>query len=194
MNHIKKIIAGTMSAFLLFGVVGCSNSSTPEPSGDKETVTDKSSQEVLQEIWDTDKDSNKPTIIGGMGVDTIEDGVQALEISDTEGILNTYAIPKDVSEAALNGAGIMNAMMANNFTASVLQMGKTDDVKNSADAVVKGLKENHWLCGMPEEYIVATSGNYIITAFGLTDTLKPFMDAAKEVLPDLEIVEQAPVE
>lgn len=193
MNHFKKIIAGAMSAFLIFGAAGCSSSTTPD-TGDKENTTDKSSQVVLQEIWDKDTDENKPTIIGGMGEDTIEDGVEALEISDGEGILNSYAIPKDVSAAALNGAGIMNAMMANNFTASVLQMDTTADVKVDADAVIKGLKENHWMCGIPEEYAVATSGNYIITVFGLSDTLKPFLDAAKEVLPDLEIVAQAPVE
>ena len=192
MNHFKKIIAGTMSAFLLFGAAACSTS-TPDTK-DQENTAEKSSQEVLQDIWDKDTDENKPTILGGMGEDTIEDGVQALEISDGEGILNTYVIPKGVSAAALNGAGIMNAMMANYFTASVLQMDKTDDVKASADAIVKGLKENHWLCGTPEEFVVATSGNYIITAFGLSDTLKPFMDAAKDVLPGVEIVEQAPVE
>lgn len=194
MNQLKKVLAAAMSAFLVFGAAGCSSSADNNTGNETKPAETRSSEAVLEEIWQKDDDANKPAIFGGLGEDTVEGEAQAFQISDTEMIQNSYVIPQDVAKEALNGAGIMNAMMANNFTASVLQMSDTVDMTKAAQDIIKGIKENHWMCGFPEEYAVAVSGQYVITAFGLSETLNPFMDAAKAVLPNLDVIEQAPLE
>ena len=83
-------------------------------------------------------------------------------------------------------------MMLNNFTCGAFHV--TGDADAFASAMVDAVKNNQWMCGMPETMLVAVvGGEYVVMAFGINDAMNPFIAKLGEAYPDAVIVSNEPV-
>ena len=74
-------------------------------------------------------------------------------------------------------------MNANTFTAGAFRLRDAKDSEAVAEAVKTGLSGRQWLCGFPEEYLIASVDNYLVSVFGtaeLVETFKTQLDSAYE--------------
>ena len=66
-------------------------------------------------------------------------------------------------------------MMANNFTSGAVHMVDGVDAKAFCATMKDTLLETQWICGTPEEMLIATvAGNYVVIAFGAADLVATF--------------------
>jgi len=89
----------------------------------------------------------------------------------------------------------MHGMSANTFTAGVFHLKADADKDAFIASVTESVKNNHWMCGSPEKFVVITVGDYIITAFGhagvtefSANTVPPFVDYVKANYPTATVV------
>ncbi|MBR2156098.1 MAG: hypothetical protein IJ941_04095 [Clostridia bacterium] len=68
----------------------------------------------------------------------------------------------------------MHMMNANTFTSGAYHAASADDVSAIVDEIVNNIGGRQWMCGFPEELLVMTVGDYVISAFGAKDLLDVF--------------------
>jgi hypothetical protein len=90
-----------------------------------------------------------------------------------------------------DAATIMHGMLANNFTGAAYKV--TADAQKFADDFKAGLATTHWMCGIPEKYIVVQSGDYVMTVYGNGQLVDAFKTKALEVLTDSTILAEGNV-
>lgn len=188
----------SMAAVGMMILPGCasSNETKPEDTEQTETVTTSFANptELLQAAWDKDDSADKPSIMGGMGEAYKEEEPYEVSLDDTDVVSSTFVIPVSVLEQTRSASSMMNAMMANHFSAICLEMKDGTDMQEAVDEISRQILSNHWLCGMPEVYSVVAKDHYIISCFGLSDTVNPFVDALKAELGSFDISVNGPIE
>lgn len=184
------LLAGT------FTFSACSNTSSA-PSNDttaSETITFTNAQELMEACWEADTSAEKPKIIGGMGDEYKEGSPWTVSLSDTSTVSATFVVPVAVLDESESASSMMNAMMANHFTAICLQLKDGADAQSAAKDISAQILSNHWLCGTPEEYKIITKGQFVISCFGLSDSVNPFMDAVAKELGVTAVDYSGPIE
>lgn len=192
MNKLSKVLLVFCTIFGTVELSACSNTQPSDSSSAAKTFAN--AQEVMEACWKGDDSTDKPPVMGGYGEDYVEDKPAALNLEDAANVAATYSMPVEVLEEAQDASGMMHAMMANHFTAICIQLKEGSDVKAAADKINEYLKNNHWLCGQPEEYQILTAGSYIITCIGLKDTVDPFMESALAILDNASIAYSQTIE
>lgn len=168
-------------------LAGCSNGSSAAANKGDDLSRFESAESLLLEIWNKEETEAKPSIIGGLSDEISEDAPQAIEISDPETVAGMLNVPPALVEQSKDGACMMNAMMANAFTVSAWQLKSDANTAALTSEAEAAIRDTHWMCTFPEEYQIATSGRFMIIAYGYTDQITPFMTALKEVMPEAKI-------
>lgn len=191
MNFTKKLLLASLSAVMTFGAAGCSSNSAPDT--ETEAPAYVNAQELLLKVWQADEDENKPAVFGGAGDDITENEPMAVNLSDPELLENAFTVPADLIDASESGASLMNAMMANHFTASAWQLKSGTNAAAIAKSMSEKVANNQWICAFPEEYYILQTGDYLILVYGLSDVVKPFVNAFESVCANGKVLYNEPI-
>ncbi len=159
-----------------------------------------SSLEVLEKIWEKYPEDMRFPVNGGNTeyhmeqMDKDPNYVPAnaplrYDMAYAENLPYVLYVPAESLGNFDEAATMNNAMMPNNFTAGVLHIAEGTDVDAVAAQVQASLASTMWVCGTPDQMLVAVvGGEYLLVAFGINDFMDPFVSAMKEVYPNTNVV------
>ncbi len=187
---MKKRLFVMMLACVSVALVGCGNQkdTTVENNTSAETKVPENevvigdALEVLTTVWGTYEEADKFPVAGGDSANQNFEGPAAFDATNAEELDVTLGFPGAQVENIDDAASMMNAMMANNFTAGVYHV--KEESKEDVEAVATAIKDNimtkQWMCGMPEKMVIIVIDDYVVSAFGLGDTIDVFKTKVME--------------
>lgn len=187
---MKKWIPLTLCGFMLFGCSQNTATNTTDPVQD--AVENTGALSIMDEIasrW-LDTGADVPSLIGGMGETAKEDAAGAVDKEDASSLM----LPESAFDGAKSAASLSNALMANLFTAVLLNYENEEDVFKAETEIVDSLKDAHWICAIPEQVRILYENNMLLFEFGSSDVLDSFEEAVKGVLPAMEVLHSQDVE
>ena len=188
---MKKAIALTMAlAMMLTLFAGCGKSEPVETAPAQQLPA--SALEILETVWANYADDEKFAIIGGNIEANIMDAPGNYDLTYAENMTWNLLVPADRIGDVAEAASMIHMMNANNFTCGVFHV--TGNANDFAKAMADAVKNNQWMCGMPETMNVSViGGEYVLMAFGINDAMNPFTAKLAEAYPAAETVASGPV-
>ncbi len=193
---MKKRLAVVLVSCMMLSLVGCGNKSGADNAGnvgetngtetqeqggtDSETPENEvvigDALEILTTVWGSYAEADKFPVAGGDSTNQNFEGPAAFDATNAEELDVTLGFPAAQVEQIDDAASMMNAMMANNFTAGVyhVKADNKDDVEAVATAIKDNVMTKQWMCGMPEKMVIIVIDDYVVSAFGLGDTIDTF--------------------
>ncbi|MBR2329340.1 MAG: bacteriocin transport accessory protein [Clostridia bacterium] len=172
---MKKIFAFVLMAAMLLSLTACAKQPAEEGTA-AETVEIASALELLNNVWAQYADDEKFPAAGGDASEAnmTMDGPGKFGVEDKEMLDVMLALPASAGEKIDDAASLMHMMNANTFTSGAYHAASADDVSAIVDEIVNNIGGRQWMCGFPEELLVMTVGDYVISAFGAKDLLDVF--------------------
>lgn len=179
---MKRVWILTLSMIMAISLCACGKSSTA--GGENADIAD--SVTLLSSVWSEFAEDEKFPVGGG---DFASDETTAMDepgkfgTSDAGLLDSMLAFPENDAAKIDDAASIMHMMNANTFTCSAVRVKSGEDASKIAADIKGNLDNRQWICGMPDQYVIYTLGNYVVTAFGeksIIDTFKTKMTAAYE--------------
>lgn len=184
---MKKKLAVILGTCMMLSLVGCGNKNNVNEVGneDSKVVTEESTEavsdvvigsaiEILDTVWGNYAEADKFPVGGGDSANQNFEGPGAFDATNAEELDVTLGFPGAQVEKIDDAASMMNAMMANNFTAGAYHVKDSSDVQAVADALKENIMSKQWMCGMPEKMVIIVVDDYVISAFGLSDSIDVF--------------------
>ena len=154
--------------------------SSVEESVQEPAVTIADALELLNTVWANYDDANKFPVGGGDSANLNFEGPGKFDAANSEELDVTLGFPADKVAQIDDAASMMNAMMANNFTAGVYHVTDKAAVQEIAAAMKENILARHWMCGMPEKMVIIAVDDYLISAFGLGELIDTFQTEIQE--------------
>lgn len=104
----------------------------------------------------------------------------AYSVEDKDVLTFTFGVPAENTADVAELATIVHAMNGNNLTAAAYVLVEGADAAAFADALKDGIKSMQFLCGAPEQLIIAEADGVVISAFGGADMISAFKTALSE--------------
>ena len=212
---MKKILALVLAALMLVACVACTNNTNDDTTDN--TVTDapatdapetdapavqtpvaESALEILNKVWASYADEDKFMVGGGFGENMNWEGPGSIPTDNEEALATAqaYFVMNEEAVAMIEEmAHVMHGMNANTFTAGAFLLKADADKDAFIASVTDSVKNNRWMCGSPEKFVVITLGDYIITAFGhasvtefSANTVPVFVNNVKACYESAEVV------
>ena len=193
---MKKILALILASLMLVACVACGNNQTndttdpvvtdapetdapetdaPETDAPETDAPEtdapvaENALEILEKVWASYADEDKFMAAGGFGDTMNWEGAGNIPTDNEEALLTAqsyFVMTEDAIAMVDEIAHLMHGMNANTFTAGAFHLKADADKDAFIASVTDSVKNNHWMCGSPEKFVVITLGDYIITAFG----------------------------
>ena len=96
------------------------------------------------------------------------------DMSDTEFVSSTFQISADNAASVEEIAYVMHMMNANNLTAAAYVLAEGTDAAAFADGLKADIAAAQWICGAPEQVVIAEVDGVVIAAFGGADVINAF--------------------
>lgn len=185
---MKKILSLLLAITMVTAMAaGCANTGSDETNGNGTTVAE-SALEILQTVWGKFSEDEKFPVYGGDSANMVDGAPGDFSVSDTDGLSNNLMVPEAQLANIDQAASMIHGMMVNNFTCGVFRLKDDADADAFADAMQDAFKNNRWLCGQPEQLLVAVLGDgYVLAAFGLGEVLSTFQSKLSAAYPDTQI-------
>lgn len=190
---MKKLICMLLALTMALSMAACrsnDNANTTEGTTEGTTAAPEiqtSALEVLETIWNAYSDE-KFAVMGGAADAYVDGAPGSVEVTNTDMLVYTLLLPEAQAAQIDEAASLMHAMMLNNFTAAAYHLTEGTDVAAFTAAVHEAISNNPWICGMPEQMLVAViHGEYVVTAFGVNAAMDPFKTALTAAYPDAQI-------
>ena len=189
---MKKLIALTLAQVMMMTLfAGCAggngNADASEPENN--VAVPESALEILQNIWAAYGENDKFAVMGGNPEAMNMEGPGVWDPAYAEGMTYSLLIPAEQMDNVAEAASMIHMMNANTFTCGVVQLAEGADAKAFAGVMREAVQNNRWMCGFPEKLIIAViGGEYVLTAFGVNDTMNPFEGNLASTYADAEIV------
>ena len=152
-------------------------------------VAESGAQAVFQKIWDATGEDEKFFVMGGDSVSPVDGAPGVVDHTNVDELNYLYLVPAEQAANIDDAAGMVHAMMLNNFRGGVFHV--TGDAKAFADAMYEAIGSTQWMCGFPESMVIAViDGEYVLAAVGINDIMNPFSTNVQEAYPDAEILYQ----
>lgn len=190
---MKKRLVVMLVTCMIVSLVGCGNkdntselnnetskSTTEESAEEMPQVSIGSALEILDSVWGQYEEADKFPVGGGDSANQNFEGPGTFDATNGEELDVTLGFPATQIEKIDDAASMMNAMMANNFTAGVYHVKYASEVQAVADALKENILSKQWMCGMPEKMVIVTVENYVISVFGLADSIDTFNEKLME--------------
>jgi len=146
----------------------------PTPVGTANT----SSAQILAKIWAEYGENERFASFGGTVEHAVNDAPGDLDMTNTEEITNKYLLPVDQLSNVESGASLVHLMNSNIFTAAAFKMKEGADVRATAKALRDNIQKTQWICGQPDQLLVAEVDDHLLMAF----TAKENMDTFRQKL------------
>lgn len=98
----------------------------------------------------------------------------AFDMSDMEFVSATFQISADNAANVEEIAYVMHMMNANNLTAAAYVLAEGTDAVDFANSLKDDIAAAQWMCGFPEQLIIAEADGVVIAAFGGADIINAF--------------------
>ena len=177
---MKKIISVLLIAMLVLSVVGCAKGSQTSAYAD--------SKEVLTTVWSAFAQADKFPVGGGDSENFVADGPGNFDITKTEELDVSLALPASQTANIEEAASMMHMMNSNMFTGAAYKVKEGTDVQAFANEYKTGINTRQWMCGFPEKFVVIEVGNFVITAFGNSQNIENFEQSAKTNLEGANVI------
>lgn len=171
---MKKLLALVLALTIVMAMAACTpatnnDGTTTEATTEGTTVSGPASAlELLTNAWAQFPEDGKFPVMGGDAENPNFEGPGAVTLTGVEGNpLWNLNIPDDQLANIAEAATMMHAMNTNTFASGALKLAAGADKAAVAKAIFDGIMGTHWMCGFPERVIVASTGDYLVVAFGL---------------------------
>ena len=205
---MKKIIALLLVLVMALSLMACGSKEqaedTKETQGTEDTTPaaelPASALEIAETIWNSYKEEDKFSIYGGNS----EYHFEQLEKDETyqmpsvpgvydmtyaENLANSMAISAADMENVAAAATMTHSMNANSFSCAVLELKEGTSVADFAKNTKEGILSNQWICGAPEQMLIAAFGEkYVLVAFGGEAAMTPFEGYLTAAYADAQIL------
>lgn len=169
---MKKLLSLALAALLTLSLAACGQTDS-DPSGSDEAYAPASALDLLTKVWDSyGEDEKFPASGGDYSEANYTDGAPGVyDLTDRAAVNSVLGLPETslVDEAA----SLLHAMNQNTFTGAAYHA--TDDAQSLATALRDNIQQRQWMCGFPEKLMVAVVGDYVVSAYGLTDQMDTFI-------------------
>ena len=160
------------------------------PSGTAGTT----SAQLLEAIWDSYGQEERFAAYGGTVEHSVSDAPGDLNMAATDELTNAYLIPGDLLDEVEEGASLVHMMNSNIFTAVVLKMKPTGQLRSFADRWRGMIRENRWICGQPVRLLMmAVDEEHLLMAFGSNDAMDTFRSKAGDVYGQSKTLYDEPI-
>lgn len=188
---MKRLISLLLVLVMALSMAACSptkNDNTTTAGTTAAPVVETSALEILENIWNAFGEDQKFPVMGGAADAYVDGAPGSVEVTNTDMLVYTLLLPEDRISQIDEAASLMHGMMLNNFTAAAYHLAEGTDVDAFTAAVYEAIGSNPWICGMPEQLLIAVvHGEYVVTAFGVNAAMDPFKTHLTEVYPDAKI-------
>ena len=99
-------------------------------------------------------------------------------------ILSVALFPEANRSMIDSAALVQHPMMQNYFVTAAFHVTDVNNVNAVAAAINDNVKNNQWMCGQPEGYVVITVGDYVVLSYGLFDNINPMKEAITATYTD----------
>ena len=191
---MKKLISLCLALVMVLAMAACGNKNaeTPTEPENEPVEVPASALEILENVWALYGDDEKFPVMGGDANNMVDGAPGAFDLSDADTAAYQLLVPAEQLGNIDEAASLFHGMMLNNFTCGVFHV--TGSAQDFAKAMVDAVKNNLWMCGMPETMLVSViGGEYVLMAFGINDAMTPFEAKLAEAYPAAETVANEPV-
>ena len=184
---MKKIIAMLLACVMALGLVACGGAADSKETTGAQVETPASALEVLENIWALYGEDEKFFAMGGFKLDEEEipvsvDGAPG-KVEDNDYLNYTLLVPAE--QTVTEAASLMHAMNANTFTGAAYMVS---DVEAFATAMQNAVQNNQWMCGFPEQLLIANVGGVVVVAFGNGEIMTTFQGHLETAYAGAEIL------
>ena len=184
---MKKLIALILAMVMMLTLVACGGKEETPVASEPQVEVPGSALEILENVWALYSDDEKFPVMGGDMVNMVDGAPGAYGLEDAESLTYQLLVPAEQVANIDEAASLFHGMMLNNFTCGVFHV--TGDADAFAAAMVNAVKNNQWMCGMPETMLVSVvGGEYVLMAVGINDAMNPFIAKFNEAYPAAVIV------
>lgn len=191
---MKKILSVLMAVAMTAALAACGGGAGDNDGGTASSY--ESAFDVLNKAAMAQAEDQLFPIVGGDSENMTDNTPGKFDISKTEELDATLALPASETEKIDDAASMIHMMNANTFTAAAYHLVDGTDVNAFAEAVKENVMARQWMCGKPDTFIVINvDGQYVITAFGADESIESFKTTTLSAMEGAEvIVEQAVTE
>ena len=190
---MKKILTLTLALALVLSLAACGGNNTASGNND-DTNLPASALELLSNVWASYAEDEKFYAMGGDISAIVENAPGAYSLADPAAATATLMVPGEEISKISEAASLMNGMMANFFTCGVYRLADGQDAKAFAETMKTAFTNGRWVCGMPEQMLIASIGNqYVIAAFGLADSISTFQNKLTSVYSNTQVLYTDPI-
>ena len=169
---MKKIIALALSVLMLVSFAACGGNggnSAAKLEGVSAPV------DILNTVWGSYADDEKFFAMGGDYENMVDNAPGAVDAANAETMQALLVCPADATAMVDGAASLIHGMLANNFTAGAYHIKDGADQAAFVSAMQTALKNNQWMCGIPEKMVIATlASDYVVVVYGSADIVDNF--------------------
>ena len=137
---------------------------------------------VLQNIWNNV--SEKWAVFGGSDMENpVWDGPANYDTA-SENLSYQLLVPADQVANLAEAGSMIHAMNANSFTCAAYKLAEGADQAAFVSTMETAIKNNPWMCGFPDQLVIAEADGYVVVAFGVNDAINPFVTAMTTAYPE----------
>ena len=185
---MKKVSIIAILTLIVMLVASCAGGNAPSDTTNTTTSSYENALEVINTVWNAYGEADKFPVGGGDSANLSMEGPGKFDHTNKEELDVTLALPAAQADSIDDAASMMHMMNANNFTAGIYRLVEGTDVESFALAVKENLDNRQWMCGFPEKFVIISTGNYVITAFGNTQLIDTFKTTATGTLESAAVV------
>lgn len=151
--------------------------------------------ELMTTVWNSYGEDEKFAVIGGdLSEEHVTEGAPGVySTEDTEVMDNALGYPAASADLIDEAASLTHMLNANTFTGSAYHLVNAEDIGTAADAIHENIKNRQWICGFPEQLVIASAGGNVVLLYGTEDLVSAFRDKLTAAYPETAVLYDEPV-
>lgn len=195
---MKKITAILLTMALALSFTACGNkpdtSANNSQSESKESLKDALT--LLNTVWDNYQEDEKFPAAGGDMTDEnmTMNAPGKFVTDDSETLDTTFGFPVASADQIDDVASLIHLMNANTFTCGAFHVKNMENISEITTALKDSILHRQWVCGFPDQLVIVTIDDYIVSFFGETEIVDVFKTNLMAVFDSAQIVCDEPIE
>lgn len=187
---MKKCLVIVLSILMVFLLAACGNGSK-----DKEGENVNDALELLNTVWDSYQDDEKFAAMGGDMAEEnmVTDAPGKYGIEDTQSLDSVLGFPTAFADKIDDAASLIHMMNANTFTCGAFHLKDANDMDALAAALKENIMNRQWVCGFPDQLVVVSVNDYVISFFGESEIVDTFKTKLTEIYASAKIISEDPI-
>lgn len=195
---MKKIMATLLTMTLALSLAACGNK--PDTSANNSQSESKTSPQdaltLLNTVWDNYKEDEKFPATGGDMTDEnmTVNAPGKFGTDDSETLDTTFGFPVASADEIDDVASLIHLMNANTFTCGAFHVKDMENISEITTALKDNILHRQWVCGFPDQLVIVTIDDYIVSFFGENEIVAVFKTNLMAAFDSAQIVCDEPIE